>query len=72
MTNEQIVVIAKRFLRGFISGGIASAAALLAAGVSVTTLEDLRKLSIALAAAFITGGLLSIDKLLRWQDETTV
>lgn len=68
MNNEQFLVIAKRFLRGFISGGIGAVAALLGTGVTVATFEDLKQLGVALAAAFVSGGLLAIDKLLRWQD----
>lgn len=69
MTLDSFLVIAKRFLRGFIAGGIGSVGALLYAGVNISSPDDLRKLAIALAAAFISGGLLAIDKMLRWKDE---
>jgi len=60
--------IFKRFLKGFIAGGIASAAALLAAGVTVASIEDLKKFSISLATAFLVGGLLGIEKMISWTD----
>lgn len=69
MNKEQFFIIAKRFLRGFLAAGIASVSATLAAGVTVTSLEDLKKLGLSLAVAFISGGLLSIDKLVRLSDE---
>jgi undecaprenyl pyrophosphate phosphatase UppP len=69
MNYDQLVAITKRFARGFLSGGIGAAAALLAAGVSVTNAEDLKKFAIALVAAFVSGGLLAIDKLLRYEPE---
>lgn len=69
MSTEQFIVVAKRFFRGFIAGGVASAAALLAAGATLNTWDDLRQLSIAVATAFISGGLLAIDKMFRWTDE---
>ena len=70
MTKEQFFIIAKRFIRGFLAAGIASVTASLAAGVTVTSLEDLKKLGLSLAVAFISGGLLSADKLIRLTDES--
>lgn len=64
------MAIFRRFLKGFIAGGIGSAAALLAAGVTASSIEDLKKFSIAIVTAFLAGGLLSIEKMLTWQDET--
>lgn len=61
--------VAKRFLKGFIAGGLASTAAFLSAGITIHSLEDLRNLAIPLVIAFVTGGLLAVEKLLSWKDE---
>jgi hypothetical protein len=61
-----------RFVRGFLAAGIASITAQLAIGVTVSSVEDLKKLGISLAVAFISGGLMAIDKLIRFKDELPV
>jgi len=61
--------ILKRFLKGFISGGIASAVLLLQAGVAIKSFADLKTLGFALGVAFVTGGLLAIEKGLNWKPE---
>jgi len=65
MTITQSVI--KRFVKGFISGGVASTVLMLQSGVVITSFDDLKKLGGALAIAFITGALLSIEKALSWE-----
>lgn len=60
--------VALRFLKGFVAAGLASVGAFLAAGVTIKSVEDLKALLIPLAIAFVTGGLLSIEKLVNWTD----
>lgn len=59
--------IFRRFLKGFVSGGIASAVLILQSGVLITSFSDLKQLGGALAVAFVTGGLLAIEKALNWE-----
>lgn len=61
--------IIRRFLKGFVAGGIGSAAALLAVGITVSSLDDLKKFGVSLATAFLAGGLLAVEKMLSWKDE---
>ena len=65
MTKLQSVSI--RFLKGFVSGGLASVAALINAGVTISSLDEFANFGFALLAAFVTGGLLAIEKLWSWQ-----
>ena len=51
-----------RFFKGFVAGGIASSSMLMATGVTVTSVASLEKFGVAVAVAFITGGLLAIEK----------
>jgi hypothetical protein len=64
--NSKAVVILKRFLKGFMAGGLASVAAQLASSIVISNLSDLRKLGASLAIAFLTGGILAIEKLVNW------
>lgn len=66
MEQSKSAVIFKRFLRGFLAGGLAAVAAQLATSVTLHNIDDLKKLGASLAVAFITGGLLAIEKALRW------
>ena len=66
MEESKSFVLFKRFARGFIAGGLASAVPLMAGLVEVSDPTALKKTLIALGIAFITGGLQAIDKLLRW------
>jgi hypothetical protein len=63
-----IKTVLKRFLKAFIAGGLASVAALLASGFQLKELKDLQTLAFALGIAFFTGGLMALEKLIRWQD----
>ena len=49
-------VILKRFIRTFAAAFIASAAGQLTNGVTITSLEDLKKLGLSLLVAGIAGG----------------
>lgn len=62
MTKLQSVLL--RFVKGFVSGGLGSVAVLLSAGIPAT---DLKKLGLALITAFISGGLLALEKAYNWQ-----
>lgn len=57
-----------RFIRGFISGGIASVLALFSMGTVISSLAEFKDFVYALAIAFLTGGLMAVDKLLRWEE----
>lgn len=63
--SDRFISVMLRFLRGFVAGGISSCAVLLGAGINVASTEDLQGLGIALLGAFLSGGLLALDKLLR-------
>jgi hypothetical protein len=66
MEESKSWVIVKRFIRGFVAGGIASSIPLLAGIVDISDPTATKKTLIALGVAFITGGLQAIDKLIRW------
>lgn len=61
--------VIKRFIKGFIAGGIASVALAIDAGFSITSVNDLKQMGWALLVAFVTGGLLSLEKAIRWTPE---
>ncbi len=67
MDIQELQVVAARFLRAFAAGGVASVLAMLALGVQIKSWEDLGQFAFAGAIAFLTGGLMAIDKLLRYQ-----
>ncbi len=62
--------ILKRFLRGFIAGGVAQITVMLQTGVTVHDLADLKNLGTVVLTAFFVGGFLGLDKLLRYEDES--
>lgn len=66
MTKFQSVSM--RFLKGFVASGLAAVGTFLSAGVTVTSLDDLKKLVFPLIIAFLTGALLGAEKLINWQD----
>lgn len=53
-----------RFAKGFVAGGLASVGVLLSVGLPAT---DLKKLGLALLTAFLSGGLLAVEKAYNWQ-----
>lgn len=60
--------IVLRFLRGFVAGGIANLAAILAASqFDLHSLADLQALAYLLGIAFLTGGIMALDKMLRYE-----
>jgi hypothetical protein len=61
---DKLRSVSIRFAKGFLAGGLGSVAALLSAGLPAT---DLKKLGIALATAFISGGLLAVEKAYNWK-----
>lgn len=63
-----INVIFKRAVRGFLAGFIAGMTTQLALGTTISTIEDLKKFSISLAVAGMTGGLMALDKLIRYKE----
>lgn len=65
MTKTQSVI--RRFIKGFIAGGLASTSMVLAGGITLTSIEDIKSLSYSLILAFITGGILALEKMLNWQ-----
>lgn len=56
--------ISMRFVKGFIAGGLGSLGIFLSVGVDTS---DLKKLGLGLLTAFISGGLLAIEKAYNWQ-----
>jgi len=69
MVEFKVLII--RFIRGFIAGAVGS---MITVGVFAgTNLTDFQQwiglLGIAAMAGGITGGLLSIDKAIRWKNE---
>ncbi len=67
MTKSKSVF--NRFLKAFIAGGVASISALLSSGVTFSTVEELRALVFSFAVAFVTGGVMALEKYLNWIDE---
>lgn len=72
MTNEELRTMAlsvlKRFFRAFVAGGLAQMASLVSVSHDIGTLTELEAWALTLAVAFITGGVLALDKLMRWQE----
>lgn len=65
MTQFRSVVT--RFGKAFIYGGLASVLAQLAIVPTLATLEDLKTWGTALLFAFLTGGIMALEKALNWQ-----
>ena len=64
--ESKSIVLFKRFMRGFMAGGLASVAAQLTTTVTLNSLSDLKKLGISLVIAFLSGGILALEKAMRW------
>lgn len=60
--------IVKRFLKGFVAGGIASALMIVKSTSVLSTWHDMQMFAFALIVGFITGGLLAVEKALSWED----
>jgi len=67
MTKTKSVL--KRFAKAFVSGGFSSVAVLLASGVTISNLAEAKNTLFVLSIAFISGGIMAIDKLLNWTPE---
>lgn len=62
-----------RFVRGFVASGVGQIAAYLAANqFNVSSLADLQSFLFILLTSFIIGGLLGLDKILRYEEDTNV
>lgn len=57
-------VIFNRFARGFVAGAVASGLALLNSGLDVFSPSGLK----ALGSALLIGGLMALDKMVRYRD----
>ena len=68
MSAPQIQAALKRFAKGFVAGGLAQVGAMLAAGVTITNLLEAKALLWMACVSFVTGGLLGVEKMLRWQE----
>ncbi len=58
-------VFARRFLKGFLAGGIAQVVLIIGPGLSFHNLEEIRNIAATLVFAFIVGGLLGVEKMLQ-------
>lgn len=61
--------VLKRFFKGFVSGGIAYAVITLNAGTTISSFGDLKNFLITVGIAFVTGGLLALEKAMNWTPE---
>lgn len=59
--------VLKRFLKAFVGGGLGAVGALLSVGVTISSLGDAKNLSFALIAAFVSGGLMALEKAITWK-----
>lgn len=68
MNTTMFKAVALRFLRAFVSGALAQMAAFIASSHEVVgTLTDFQAWAFALLTAAIAGGIMALDKLLRFQ-----
>jgi hypothetical protein len=67
--KEFLKAVAKRFGRAFVVGGIAGALGAMETHGGVFALAELETWAVVLFAGFVTGGLLGVDKLLRYDPE---
>jgi len=69
--NDKTKAVIIRFLKGFIAGGIASIIPMLAVINPKEFMENSSIIVYNLFVAFLSGGLLAIEKSLRWQNPQT-
>ena len=70
MSKEFAWSVFKRFLRAFVSGGAAQLVLMFASGnVAIDSWNDFSHWLMVLLVAFITGGVMAIDKLLRFNPD---
>lgn len=65
---SKIEAIVKRFLKAFIAGGLASIGVLVANGVTFSDEKEFKNFLLTLVGAFITGGIMAIQKWYSWTD----
>lgn len=70
MDKNFLIAVAKRFGRAFVGGGIAQVAVVLVTQPSTFDWASLQSWLIMLVVSFITGGLLALDKLVRYTPTT--
>ena len=66
MDKAYLLSVAKRFLRAFISGGLASV--VLVPVLTGFSVAELKTWALAFVYAFITGGIMALDKAVRYTD----
>lgn len=54
--------VAMRLLKGFVAGGMASLLLQLSQTTQISDMLDLKKWALALFVAFVTGGILALEK----------
>lgn len=57
-----------RFFKGFIAGGASSVMVQLSAGITLQSMADVNNALSLVFMAFLTGGLLAVEKMLTWQE----
>ena len=62
------LTILKRAIRAFLAASLAGIATQLSTGVTISSIEDLKKLGISLLTASLVAGLMALDKLIRYED----
>lgn len=67
MDKQMVSSVLKRFLKGFLAGGVSSVILILNTGVSISSISDLKQFAVSLGVAFFTGGLMALEKGLRWR-----
>lgn len=71
MDKNLWIAVAKRFGRAFVGGGIAQVAAVLVLQPPAFDLASLQSWLVMLVVSFVTGGLMALDKLLRYNPANT-
>lgn len=57
-------MVYQKFIKGFITGGLAAVSASLALGVKVSSLDDLKGFVVGLVVAFVSGAIHAVMELL--------
>lgn len=70
--NTKLKVLLNRFLRGFLAGAVGALATLLP--ISFQSLDDVKAwlflAGLVVVSGGFSGGILALDKALRWKDES--
>lgn len=56
--------VAKKFFKGFITGGLSAVVVALSVGVSIHSLDDLKGLAILLGTAFLSGAVHAVAEMI--------